>query len=254
MELTADRAHARVDLDGGRLASLVVDDLELLVTEGAKPTRWGSFPMVPWAGRLPFGVLRFEGEEHHFPITSAPHANHGTAMHQRWTKIGSGLIETELGAPWPFGGRVTQQFELTETALTVTMTVHADEQEMPVLMGWHPWYRRQLDRGETVELTFEAGQMYETDDDQIPTGNLIPIPDGPWDDTFIGITKTPILTWPGAMTLALTSSFDHWVVFTEMEHAYAIEPQSGAPNDVNRAPRILAPGDSLSGWMTLDWS
>ena len=57
-----------------------------------------------------------------------------------------------------------------------------------------------------------------------------------------------------ALTLALTSNFDHWVVFTEPEHAVAIEPQSGAPNDLNRAPQILQPGESLKGWMKLDWS
>ena len=109
MELTSARATATIDLQGGRLASLVVDGLELLVTEGEKPTRWGSFPMVPWAGRLPFGLLRFDGEEHTFPITSAPHANHGTAMHSMWIESGPDTIETPLDEPWPFGGNVSQQ-------------------------------------------------------------------------------------------------------------------------------------------------
>jgi aldose 1-epimerase len=253
MELTSSRAAATIDLQGGRLASLVVDDLELLVTEGAKASRWGSFPMVPWAGRLPFGLLRFDGDAYEFPITSPPHANHGTAMHRLWTQTADDTIQTELAEPWPFGGTVVQKFELTDTAFTVTMTITAADRAMPAQMGWHPWYRRQLDRGEPVELTFAAGQIYETDEEQIPTGNLSEVPEGPWDETFIDVTQTPILTWPGALTVALTSNFDHWVVFTRPDHAYAIEPQSGAPNDINRAPHVLHPGESLSGWMALAW-
>ena len=107
MELFSERASAAIDLDGGRLASLVVDGMELLVTEAEKGTRWGSFPMVPWAGRLPFGKLHFAGETYGFPITSPPHANHGTVMREMWTEVSPGLIEARLGAPWPFGGRVS---------------------------------------------------------------------------------------------------------------------------------------------------
>lgn len=253
MHLRTDRASATIDLHRGKLASLVVDELELLLTEGEKPTRWGSFPMVPWAGRLPFGVLSFDGQEYSFPITSPPHANHGTAMHETWSEKGEGLIETELGPPWPFGGRVTQRFELTNSGLTVTMNVTAADMSMPVQMGWHPWYRRTLERGGPLELTFEAGQIYDTDDEQIPTGELVPVPPGPWDETFVDVTQTPILHWPGALRVAITSNFDHWVVFTRPEHAVAIEPQSGAPNDLNRAPHVLRPGETLSGWMHLSW-
>lgn len=254
MRLTSDRASATIDLHRGKLASLVVDGHELLVTEGEKPTRWGSFPMVPWAGRLPFGVLRFEGQEHTFPITSPPHANHGTAMHETWSEVGDGVIETDLGSPWPFGGTVTQRFELTETHFVVTMDVTAGDVPMPAQMGWHPWYRRSLDRGGPLEVTFAADRIYATDDEQIPTGELVSVPPGPWDETFVEVTQTPILTWPGAVRVAVTSNFDHWVVFTKPDHAVAIEPQSGAPNDINRAPHVLQPAETLSGWMRLDWS
>jgi len=227
--------------------------MELLVTEGEKPTRFGSFPMAPWCGRLDLGLLTFDGVEHQFPITSGEHANHGTVMHQTWNQTSDTEIETGLGEHWPFGGLAHQRFELTETSFTVTMTVTAGETAMPAMVGWHPWYRRNLDRGQSLELEFAATQIYATNAEQIPTGELVPVPEGPWDETFIGVTQTPILRWADALTLSLTSNFEHWVVFTEPEHAMAIEPQSGAPNDINRAPHILAPGESLSGWMKLAW-
>lgn len=253
-ELTSSRATARIDLLAGRLGSLVVDGRELLVTNGPKPTRWGSFPMAPWCGRLDNGMLAFEGVEYQFPPTSGVHANHGTVMHQNWTKTGDAEITTGLGEHWTFGGNAEQRFELTDTSFTVEMTITAGDTAMPAQLGWHPWYRRDIGLTDQLSLEFAADQIYETDDEQIPTGELVPVPEGPWDETFLDVTQTPILRWGDEFTLALSSNFDHWVVFTEPEHAVAIEPQSGAPNDINRAPHVLQPGESLTGWMTLDWS
>lgn len=259
MQLATERAVLSIDpADGGRVTSLVIDGMELLVTEGAKPTRWGSFPMAPWAGRLGFGRLYFDQGTSAFPITSAPHANHGTAMHTSWEVSAHGdtaaTLRTELGSPWPFGGWVEQVFVVTADHFRVTMTIHADEQPMPAQLGWHPWYRRQLDRGGPLTVDFAADAMYTVDDAQLPTGELVTPPDGPWDDTFTEVSQQPVLRWPDALTVELTSDMDHWVVFTRPDHAVAIEPQSGAPNDLNRAPQVLQPGQSLSGWMQLTWT
>lgn len=252
-EVTSTRATARIDLLAGRLGSLIVDGRELLVTEGPKPTRYGSFPMAPWCGRLDHGLLTYDGVEYQFPPTSGVHANHGRAMHETWEKTGEGIIQTGFGEHWPFGGSVEQRFEVSDAAFTVHMTITAGEQAMPAQLGWHPWYRRDIGVGEMLSLEFAADQIYATNEDQVPTGELIPVPEGPWDETFIGVTQTPVLSWGDAFSLALTSNFEHWVVFTQPEHAVAIEPQSGAPNDINRAPHVLQPGESLSGWMALTW-
>ena len=56
---------------GGRVASLRVDDLELLVGPdevGADPILWGCYPMVPWAGRVREGRFRFGDEDHVLPL------------------------------------------------------------------------------------------------------------------------------------------------------------------------------------------
>ncbi len=256
-ELRSDRARAVLHPDGGRLCSLVVDGMELLVTEGDKGTRWGSFPMVPWCGRLAFGLLQHDGGSWEFPITSPPHANHGTVLRQEWTAESlsetHAVLTVDLAEPWPFGGRVEQRFALTDDAFQVDMTIVAGDHSMPAQLGWHPWYRRHLDRGGPLEVAFAADSMYEVDGDQIPTGRLVPQPEGPWDDTFVDVTQQPVLTWPDALTLSLTSDMDHWVVFTRPDHAVAIEPQSGAPNDLNRSAHVIRPGESLSGWMRLSW-
>ena len=253
MELSSATAVANIDLDGGRLASLVIDGLEIMVTEGAKPTRWGAFPMIPWCGRLAHGKLDFRGSQYEFPLTSPPHANHGRTHLQQWEELGGGAIRTDLVDPWPLGGHAIQRYELTDDALTVTAEVHADESAMPVMVGWHPWFRRVLDRGETAELAFEAESVYAVDDDQVPTGELVDVPPGPWDHCFVGLAEDPVITWPGALQLTVSTTFDHWVIFTEPEHALCVEPQSGPPNQSNLAPRVVDPGAALIGSMTLGW-
>jgi hypothetical protein len=53
LHLDAPGASAVVNLvKGGRLASLVINGRELLVTEGMGRMSWGSFPMAPFAGRV----------------------------------------------------------------------------------------------------------------------------------------------------------------------------------------------------------
>lgn len=259
VQLSTSRAEAAIILDGGRLASLTVDGLELLVTDGPKPTRWGSFPMIPWCGRLPFGRLEVRGETHEFPITSAPHANHGRTHLQTWEEVDaptptSCLIRTELRDPWPYGGHVIQRFTLAESSLTVTAEVHAAEQAMPAMIGWHPWFRRDLGRGESAALTFEADALYAIDDNAIPTGELIPVPAGPWDACFVGLKNDPVISWSGAVELTISSTFDHWVIYTQPEHALCVEPQSGPPNQFHLDPQIVEPGQTLTGSMTLSWA
>lgn len=260
MELRAGDAVATVDLDGGRWSSLRVGDLEVLVTEGERPTRWGSFPMVPWCGRLRDGVLDLDGRRYEFPLTSPPHANHGFTHLQPWFPVDSGggdpsvaTIRTDLGEPWPFGGHVVQRFALGADSLTVQVEVHAGDVAMPAMAGWHPWFRRDLGRGGPAELTFEGGRVYETDEEDIPTGRIVDVPDGPWDACFVELSADPVIRWPGALSLTISSTFDHWVIYTRPEHALCVEPESGAPNEPNRSPRMVVPGAPLVGSMTLRW-
>ncbi len=258
IHLTNDQATATVHLDGGRLASLAVGGLELLVTDGPKPTRWGSFPMIPWCGRLPFGKLAFDGNNYDFPITSGDHANHGRTHLQSWSVESASdtelAIRTELSEHWPFGGHVVQTYTLTDNSLTVLADVHAADRAMPAMIGWHPWFRRDLGTGGEAELSFTAESIYVLDDNDIPTGELAPVPEGPWDNCFVGLDGDPVISWPGAIDLTVSSTFDHWVIYTQPEHALCVEPQTGPPNQFHLDPHLLSPGEALSGSMTLHWT
>ena len=257
--LTAGNARVVLAPDaGGRIASLQVAGLELLVTDGAGPLDWGLYPMVPFAGRIREGRFAFEDQTYALPPTLGPHAIHGTEFDRAWSldrrSDHAAAMDVALDAPWPFAGRVRHDVVLAPDHLALTLTVDADE-TMPVTLGWHPWFLRTLAAGGEAELVVPADRIYERDADHIPTGRLAPVPPGPWDDCFTGLHGPPVITWPGALRLVVEHACPCVVVFTEPAHALCVEPQSGPPDAVNLGrAAIVGRGRSVSAAMTLRWA
>jgi aldose 1-epimerase len=240
--------------DGGRLGSLTVDGLELLVTGNPDPIQWGSYPMAPWAGRTRHGRFSYRGQEHTLPLTMPPHAIHGVVYDRPWTVTGHGELAIELDERWPFRGRVTQRFRLEDDALEVTMALDARE-PMPGVIGWHPWFRKMLGDGEEpARLRFEAGQMLVRDPEGIPTGERITPTPGPWDDAFTDVATEPEVHWPGRLRLTIGSSCPWWIVYTQPPHALCVEPQSGPPDALNGHADTVRPGAPLVERMRWSWA
>jgi len=169
-----------------------------------------------------------------------------------WRVDGPDAISIEMDERWPYRGRVTQRFALTEDGLDIEMTLEAFEPQ-PAAIGWHPWFRRALEPGGTpVSLAFDAAEMLVRDEEGIPSGERTTQPDGPWDDCFTGLRSDPVLTWPG-LRLTLSSSCAWWVVYTEPEYAVCVEPQSGPPDAANLAPQVVEPGVPLTHTMRWRW-
>lgn len=259
--LALEAGAARVVIDpegGGRIERLDVDGLMLLVPPEEDERNHGAFPMAPWAGRIADGRFTFEGVEHQLPLNKPPHAIHGIARDRRWrveqeTATGA-VLSVSLNDPWPFGGRVVQRLDLSPDELALTMEVHAGDSAMPAACGWHPWWHRRLARGDAVELELHATQMYERAGD-IPTGDLVPVTSPPWDDCFTDLgSPASVLRWPGAATLTIETDCPCVVVYTEPEDALCVEPQSGPPNEVNLAPRVITPDAPLVVHATFRWA
>jgi aldose 1-epimerase len=238
-------------VDGGRIASLSVHGTELLVTgdSSSNPLHWGSYPMVPFAGRVRHGRFRFHGVEHRLPVNMAPHAIHGSGFTSRWDLLDAGPSHAELECrlTWPLGGRAHQHIQLGDEALVCVLTVIAEGEAMPVTIGWHPWFVKPPHD----QLEFAA--MYLRDDEGIPTGELVAPPPRPWDDCFVRPLATPELRYPG-LTVRVESDCDHWVVYDQPSHATCVEPQSGPPDAVNLGlATVLEPGEFLQRSMTVSW-
>ena len=267
--LVLESADARLEVspkDGGRISSLVVRGSELLVTQGDSSVMWGSFPMAPFAGRIRRGRFRFDERDVQLAINFGPDAIHGTVFERPWQVDDPSTLSIDLGPGWPFAGRVVQQFALTDGQLDVRLTLVADE-PMPAALGWHPWFRRRLaglradardatqpvEPSAPVEIHLDAALMYVRDADDIPTGELVEPPAGPWDDCFTGLRSAPRLTWPGALGLEVASSCDHLVVYDEPRDAVCVEPQTAPPDFVTIAPATTIPGVPLVATMTWRW-
>jgi galactose mutarotase-like enzyme len=252
LRLTSDDATLAIDTErGGRIRSLVVAGRELIIWERLRTIDWGSYPMAPFAGRLRDGVFEFHGHTYRLPATEGPNAIHGTTLDQDWAAIDAGTIVVELADPWPFRGRVTQQFELHPDRLDATMTLDADE-PMPAVLGWHPWFIRRID-GVDAELEFRAARMYERGPDGLPTGHLVAPPPPPWDDCFVDVSEGPTVRWPGLLEVTLESDASHWVVYTGDPDGLAIEPQTGPPDGPNIEPHVVVPGSPLTLHITWRW-
>jgi aldose 1-epimerase len=167
-----------------------------------------------------------------------------------WEQTGPGSIGLDLD--WDFGGHVEQQVGLTPRSLILRMTVTAGARAMPVVVGWHPCFRSVFD-GVRGRVDLAATSMWERDVAGIPTGRLVPVPPGPWDDCFTGLRADPRITWPGALEVTLRSACPTWVAYDQDPRLVCVEPQTDAPDAFNREPAVLDAGQRLDLTFTIAW-
>ena len=173
LRIGSDRVQVDVAPDnGGRIAQITVDGVELLVGRGEGPDpgaamAWGSYPMVPWAGRIRQGRFTFDGVDRALPVNLGGHAIHGVGFDTPWavTHHTTDHIELELTMPsdrrWPFGGTARQSIRVADTTVRCELSATAGEHPMPVSLGWHPWFRK------PEQFEFHPESMYRRDVDHI---------------------------------------------------------------------------------------
>ena len=240
---------------GGRIAQIIYEGVAWLASyseANAAAIAWGSYPMLPWAGRIRRGHFRFNGQTYQLPINLGTHAIHGVGFALPWqvTTHTATLAELTLALPtderWPFGGTAHQRITTEGRTLRLELAITAGVQAMPKpVLGWHPWFPR------PDAIDFQPDAAYPRDAEGVAVRPLQPPPPGPWDDCFIN-TRSVSLHRAG-QTLRLTSDCDHWVVYDEPTQTTCVEPQSGPPNAFNLEPGILAPCTTVSAWFTMEW-
>ncbi len=264
--LRAGTAEVLVDpAAGGRIVAVREAGVDLVKPAGTSVVDYGLYPMVPWAGRLRDGVLAWRGGRHRLPThLTPPHAIHGTLLEAPWSVVEASTdgvtLTAALGAPWPFGGRATQRIALEPGAVRLELVVEADAAEFPAIVGWHPWFLRQLHTptgaplGGPAELDFAPGGMLVRGADYLPTGEVRPSSPGPWDDCFVDVARPPVVRWPGAFEVTIESDAPDWVCYTLPPEALCVEPQTGPPNGLNTDDHaVVGPGRPLVASMSLRW-
>jgi aldose 1-epimerase len=258
--LSTSRSSIQIDpADGGRLVSLVVDGHEILGSSTPVPGSpvgmfQGSFVMAPFVGRTAHGRFDFDGTTWSVPVNVGEHAMHGFVFDRPW-RVEDDLLVIDIDDRWPFGGRVTQRFELGVDQLTVTVEVSNDKRSMPAIVGFHPWFREQLPDGTQACFDFRPGTRYVCDESGIP---LTVIPGGgdrPWDDSFTNVTSPPTIIWSDRVQLRIETTGSHWIVCETMPDAFCIEPLSGPVNGLaSGGCAVVEPECPLRLSMTLRWT
>jgi aldose 1-epimerase len=142
---------ARVDLLpglGGRIAQITVGSRPLL--RGPEHADlgwpwWGSYPMLPWANRIPDGVATFRGETITVPVNWPDGtAIHGLAYERPWDVVAAGPTEATLAievAVDRYRVRAEQRFALSPDGLDLEIdVVNVADWQVPTGVGIHPWF------------------------------------------------------------------------------------------------------------------
>lgn len=253
-------AHGALAVDiapsaGGRIAQITFDQLAWLVGHSAEHEAmiaWGSYPMLPWAGRIRHGRFHFQDRDYRLPVNLGDHAIHGVAVGAAWQVDAHSPTHVELSLQlpederWPFGGVARQHIEVSERRLQMVLTLTASKHAMPATIGWHPWFLKP-DR-----IEFAPESFYPRDAEGIATLPVSAPPAGPWDDCFLN--TQPVFLYRHGQRVRLTSDCHHWVVYDETRHATCVEPQSGPPDAFNLVPSAkIEAGSSLSAWFLMEW-
>ena len=252
VSLTVSDLKVVVDLDAGaRAVGWSVGGLQLLARHGPHPVAYGMYPMAPWAGRVRGNSVEWAGHDHPLPVTFDGWAIHGTALSQAAAVIDLertnesarlvARVEDHPGWPWPMA--IDIGWEVRRREVTATITVHALVEPFPAVVGWHPWFRRDLGSGAPLEWTLDATERLERGADHLPTGRRVPFDpvEGPFDDAFVVPSGRGRVRWPGALAIDVVSDGGWYVVYDELDDAACLEPQTGPPDGLSGAA-VAAPG------------
>ncbi|HEU0243753.1 MAG TPA: hypothetical protein VFQ75_07590 [Candidatus Limnocylindrales bacterium] len=252
---------------GGRIAALEVHGWDVLRRDGWTDREWGSFVMAPWVGRLRDARVAWRGRDWTMPPTEPPHALHGTVLDVPWAvtavDAASVTLETTFGEAWPFEASIVRRLELRADGVVDRVEVTAAD-PMPVILGWHPWFRRRavrLDDGvesAPVEVSIDARRRVELDEAVLPTGRLVAPRAVPLDDVLLQVAGDPVMRWPGGPRLAIHApAAAAWLVYAAHPDGVCVEPLTGLPDGLNGGllgePPVAEPGTPVIAEMAIRW-
>lgn len=145
------------------------------------PLGSGSFIMAPWVNRIKSGLLKTEKGLTKLPndvfFNDRLNAIHGIVWDKEWNidfhEENRIQCSIDLREPWPFKGKIVMKAFIQDNSLIQQLSGHNyDDVPMPIGVGWHPWFRRILNKEQAV-LKINAKSMWDLDDKGIPTGALI---------------------------------------------------------------------------------
>jgi len=256
---------------GGRLHRVRAYGIDVLRTPNdpaehvRDPFYWGSYPMLPWGGRVNSGRYEVAGRVVDLPSNHPDGwAIHGQAYVAPWQVVDhSRLRFVGGGNGWPWTYEAEMAFDVGPAVLRIDLALtNTDSAEMPAGIGLHPWFRT------PVEIRVPAELAY--DDNSTSSPRALPVSGGTdlragrelevgIDTTWTGLSGYQVgLAWPesGLGADMLSESSDNLVIVAarpqDIDDAIALEPQTHAPQGMRRLANgepdsmtLLQPGETI---------
>jgi aldose 1-epimerase len=234
------------------------------------------FPLVPYANRIGFGHLTWEGRSyalaHNFG--DHPHTIHGIGWQRAWavTQVSRSAVSLALShagdAAWPFAFDATVGYALAGPTLTVALAVtNRHALAAPAGLGIHPYFPKRSG----AAVRFDANGAWENGPDALPArhgpvpaawshSRPLPVAGSRLDNCFTGWNRTvEIDAGPGSLLIEASAAFGDLQVFTpSWAEFFCVEPVTHTPDAINRpglspdqAMASLAPGETLAGSIRL---
>lgn len=168
---------------GGGIRSYSVADRDVLESYPDDEMCDGAHgaPLIPWPNRLADGKYRFDGTDYQVAITEPAKSNaiHGFLRWRSWRALERDSSEVVVGtvlrplAGYPFALEVRISYRLDTDGLTVTTTAtNIGGAAAPWATGAHPYLSPGAGLIDECDLEFAAALRVETDERQLPTGDV----------------------------------------------------------------------------------
>lgn len=237
------------------------------------PFYWGSYPMLPWCGRVGSGRLVVAGREVDLPANHPDGwAIHGQAYAAPWETVGPATLRFRGGGggwPWRYEAELAYAVNGSSVSVGLALT-NADDSPMPAGVGLHPWFVGPPLLRIPAELAFDDNATSSPEPQPVAGDydlrSLSEMAVG-MDSTWTGLIDRRVqLAWPGqGVRCEMVASTDGNLVFVAARppqiDAIALEPQTHAPQGLRRLIRnerdpmtLLTPGETLALEMTLNFS
>ena len=241
---------------GGSVESFLQGNTPILrsaLAGSTSPLNQAAYPLIPFSGRIDHGKFNFDGRNVTLPsnMPPEPHAIHGQGWQSEWqiesrNDHAATLIFDYSGADWPWRYRAEQTFELSASALNLTMRLqNLASTPMPAGMGWHPFFPKN-----DARLTANVDLIWPSSSDAISQppihsdeveklNNGVSVRDLALDNAFTATSAGTQMRWATGsrrVSLQATDNLGHLIIYTPAEeNFFCVEPVSHAPNSLNSA-------------------
>jgi len=227
-------------------------------------TKYGIPLLFPTPNRLKDATYSWQGETYVLTKRGEKRSRHGLVCDEPFTVTEMGAdeekaycsasIELSPEDDWhsgyPFACRLNVTYTLTEKGVHMDASVeNLGEADMPFGFALHPYFTKRGD-GNTSFIRVPAQRYYETDEELIPTGTLLPaegkmvihddfhsVESLDLDTVYRGLTQDhpSQVKWADMqLTIVASDCFRNAVVFTPKNRpGFCIEPQTCATNFLN---------------------